>query len=981
MRNELQHIERIDQYLNNELSALDKNAFEQELQANKTLQTQLETQKLLKQAALRKAIKADIAKYGGSSMGFNWSKWLGITGIIVLIIGALWLGKDVFSTTENNVEQNQLVIAQKDSTNNDLVTLVAVPKDSISADKTTLTSNSNTLEKPKNKEVTYSEDTYCGGLKTWVKPDIQTHTIDHSKGATIEGKEGSLVIVPSDAFVDKNGSIVKETVTLEIVEALKVSDMIAYNLTTMNGDKPLQTGGMLYIQPYVNGEKVGINPKRPLYVEIPTDEYNPNMMAWNGKIDENGDVDWQNPQPLKRYLTKVDFDNLDFLPNGFEEAVAAGMPFKSYKKADKKLVDSLYYSIGIQQKPIEFNNNIKSDTGDYKRKSKFKGLRVGAGEFMRFYLRGKTVLVGRVVNEQGQAVNKAVVNIYQNGKLNKKPIYTNSNGEFIFKKLESGNFNVSASGSNNVYAYSEPFTAKGEDSIKIVRPLVLMPRPNGKWNPKMSRDSMDCYIEPQSIQTIKTDAFSNTFLATKEFEQRLKVLHQMPNAQELFDLYVNNLTKNLHEVDALVAAELNGENKKYFTDFAAQKLTNVKDANIYQDQLSAYYNKKKKENIEFHEKALDAYSKKSREELIKYQKELLEASSEYSQLSNGPIGGMGSSNISKTRLFNLSISLPIKKSTVPKTNVATATNTYATPWYEGGWMNIDAYLHLLGNNPLEKTIETGKEKNIKGTKVYQLLNTLKTIIPLTIIGTISKAKFPRAGTTGANAMSNTFALGIQKENGKLYFAKENYNPYENSNVRLEWQEVSEDQLMEQLRELDGASSPLMKELKEQQNILNKQLKIESQKTELKVEMDSIQSKIDNIEKALALERAFIQTLENVVNSCGVAISNETNSEVISFSEIQPEFPGGQTALFEFLSKNIVYPKEALEQGIGGKVYVQFTVETDGSITNITVLKSDHQLLNQAAVDVIRKMPKWGPATNEGSVIKVAHTLPINFQKY
>src|SRR5690606_20514681 len=119
-----------------------------------------------------------------------------------------------------------------------------------------------------------------------------------------------------------------------------------------------------------------------------------------------------------------------------------------------------------------------------------------------------------------------------------------------------------------------------------------------------------------------------------EFEQRLKVLHQMPNAQDLFDLYVNNLGKDLHKVDAMVAAKLTGENKKYFTDFAAQKLTNVKDANIYQNQLTDYYNKKKKENIAYQQKAYEVYSKKSRAELVEYQNQLTSLTNEHNQLNN-----------------------------------------------------------------------------------------------------------------------------------------------------------------------------------------------------------------------------------------------------------------------------------------------------------------------------------------------------------
>ena len=70
-------------------------------------------------------------------------------------------------------------------------------------------------------------------------------------------------------------------------------------------------------------------------------------------------------------------------------------------------------------------------------------------------------------------------------------------------------------------------------------------------------------------------------------------------------------------------------------------------------------------------------------------------------------------------------------------------------------MNIDAYLHMISKDPKEISIEIGIDNKQKGAKVYQFLNTLKTIIPITIMGTIGKAKFPKSGTQGANQMKNT----------------------------------------------------------------------------------------------------------------------------------------------------------------------------------------------------------------------------------
>ncbi len=82
----------------------------------------------------------------------------------------------------------------------------------------------------------------------------------------------------------------------------------------------------------------------------------------------------------------------------------------------------------------------------------------------------------------------------------------------------------------------------------------------------------------------------------------------------------------------------------------------------------------------------------------------------------------------------------------------------------------------------------------------------------------------------------------------------------------------------------------------------------------------------------------------------------------------------RNAHFKTVIALIIGGKEFLFEG---KVHVQFTVETDGSITNITLLKTDHQLLNQAAIDVIRKMPKWNPASTNSTAIKSQFTLPIN----
>ena len=95
-------------------------------------------------------------------------------------------------------------------------------------------------------------------------------------------------------------------------------------------------------------------------------------------------------------------------------------------------------------------------------------------------------------------------------------------------------------------------------------------------------------------------------------------------------------------------------------------------------------------------------------------------------------------------------------------------------------------------------------------------------------------------------------------------------------------------------------------------------------------------------------------------------------------EVMPEFPGGFTALQEFLVKNIQYPEQAKKEGITGKVFVQFIIDESGKVTDPKVLKSVNPLLDAEAVRVIGAMPDWTPGTVKGEKVKVAFTLPIMF---
>lgn len=100
---------------------------------------------------------------------------------------------------------------------------------------------------------------------------------------------------------------------------------------------------------------------------------------------------------------------------------------------------------------------------------------------------------------------------------------------------------------------------------------------------------------------------------------------------------------------------------------------------------------------------------------------------------------------------------------------------------------------------------------------------------------------------------------------------------------------------------------------------------------------------------------------------------------IAMVEQKPEFPGGEAAMYKWLSDNIIYPSAASEEGVQGRVVVEFVVDRDGSITHVRVVRQRHPALDKEALRVIKAMPKWIPGRNNGQPVKVTYTLPVTFK--
>lgn len=104
-----------------------------------------------------------------------------------------------------------------------------------------------------------------------------------------------------------------------------------------------------------------------------------------------------------------------------------------------------------------------------------------------------------------------------------------------------------------------------------------------------------------------------------------------------------------------------------------------------------------------------------------------------------------------------------------------------------------------------------------------------------------------------------------------------------------------------------------------------------------------------------------------------------DNAIFDFLEEMPEFPGGTAAMLKWLSDNVEYPPLAAENNIQGRVMVSFVVERDGSISNVSVVRSVDPSLDKEALRLIKAMPKWKPGMQTGKAVRCRFNIPVVFR--
>lgn len=119
-------------------------------------------------------------------------------------------------------------------------------------------------------------------------------------------------------------------------------------------------------------------------------------------------------------------------------------------------------------------------------------------------------------------------------------------------------------------------------------------------------------------------------------------------------------------------------------------------------------------------------------------------------------------------------------------------------------------------------------------------------------------------------------------------------------------------------------------------------------------------------------------LKLIENPEDTIVKNQPN--IIPYPDVQPEFPGGNEASQEYIRLNLKYPQNAIDLGIEGKVFVQFTVTNTGSITDVKVLKGISEGgINEEAIRLVKNMPNWKPGLLNGVLVPAYVKIAILFQ--
>ena len=649
MRNELENIEIIEKYLRGELTIEERASFEEQLKTDVKLQKEVELQKEIvkgiERLAVKQAIQQSYKSYKLGKTGLNFG--LGILVLVVVASVFLWVNKS--SNSINNNDTNVL---------------------------------------PKLNEQ---------GEKLWADADknlpSQRFIINTSTDTVIETTGGIVMYIPQGSFLDDNGNVVTGEVDFEVKEALNTEQILQAGLSSMSGDKLLESAGMFYVNARKDGKTVQINPDNGIYTEVPTDKVNPNMQLFEGKRMTDGSVDWINPTPLEKFLTPVDINSLNFYPPKYESKLAE----LKQNVSDKKYKDSLYYSFAWEDyQIIDLNKGEKTFE-----KQCVSCHSIGNGKVIGPDLKG----INDKYKDKRWLISfiKDAPKLIATGDKNAVKIFNE------FNKVLMPPSGLSEKEIEEVLSYIQNKSSE----IDLVNILENVVEWEGTDTTNLMSDSTVTEaveesingINPAKIKAIWSDEFNNTLISTREFEERLPSIFGTCN-DKVLDLYINNINLDMYVIDSMAANITSGKSREEFLLFASRKDGKVKIDDNRVKRLQKHYEQKQKLIAE----AIAKTQRKFDEENARLDKEVGKTRNNFSE------NEIKRKQDNYVQEFNLNLTDAYRQLGKPKPERLDAAGIYRLTLKSGGWKNVDAYVMESLNN--RETLDytdptTGKKAIIK----------------------------------------------------------------------------------------------------------------------------------------------------------------------------------------------------------------------------------------------------------------------------
>lgn len=668
----INYTEIIAKYISGELSNTDKATFEKELGTNADLKKEYELQLKVVEGVKRLGIQNQVASSFKTAKTKKYiSKAIIGLAITVAVIGAVVLVKKSINKSASEVlyELNEQ-------------------------------GNSNWSEADKRLE-------------------SQVFKLNPLRDTIIETQNGIVFSVPAKAFLNKQGITPTETIDVEIKEAMTASEIMKAGLSTMSNGKLLETGGMFYVNARVGEENLIIDKNKSLNANVPVNNNKKDMMLFKGERKADGSINWVDPKPMKKKLTTVDISKLNFYPEHFLDSLK-GMGFDI---KNKKLTDSVYYSYSGY---CHFDNYSSPSRYDLETENE------GGYSFDEAISSTKSDTIktsqNRTFGEKLFQKNCAVCHSIGKQKLTGPGLEGLQGrvpkGEWL-KNYILNNNKVLSSGDS--YAKSLILENGGTDGMgefeflkdDEISSLIRYITRTEDWNIDNNYDRVEgCQeIDPSRIKAIWNKEFRQTILATKEFEERLKVVFKTCNSS-ILNLYVKNLNKNLYEIDSMAATMLGGELRTKFLEFAVRRDGGVAISDRQSQKLQTYFEEKKA----IHAKAVNETLQKM------YERESAQNAEAFSKRNTQALEEI----IRTSKTFGEELEMNMNEAyrqLGKKRPQASPTEEYiSTDITQTGWNNVDRYVieSTVNRTTLNYTdSQSGKKAIIKYEPITLSVNKFK----------------------------------------------------------------------------------------------------------------------------------------------------------------------------------------------------------------------------------------------------------------